>query len=287
MTEQYGEPAIPITAEEYTAFRELFYRKTGIYFDDGRRYFVDRRLVACIREAGFTGFRGWYDVLRHGHPELMEAVINAMTVNETWFYREEYQFQALSQHILPEVLSRKKAGAPLRIWSIPCASGEEPYSIAMWLLENWPALNDVDIEIIASDIDTAMLQAAAAGVYTARAVHALPAEVRARYFAAQDDSGHYVLDQDVRDCVRFMPINVTDPDSVRQVGQVDVIFCRNLLIYFDEVSRRLAADHLFEVLAPGGYICLGHSESMSRISPLFRARRLGEVIVYQKPSGEG
>ena len=282
-----ADALLDIQPDEYLAFREMFYRKTGIFFDDARRYFVDRRLVACIAQSGHASFRAWYDQLRLGHNGLMEALINAMTVNETWFYREDYQFRALSKEMLPDILSRKTPGSPLRIWSIPCASGEEPYSIALWLMENWPDLANVDIEILASDIDTGMLRAAAEGVYTARAVHALPDEVRARYFATADAHGNYVLDQDVRDCVKFMPVNITDDAAVRQIGQVDVVFCRNLLIYFDDVSRRIAADNLFAVLAPGGYICLGHSESMSRISPLFKARKFADAIVYQKPIGEG
>ena len=287
MSQIYGETPLQIDADEYTLFRDLFYRKTGIYFDDARRYFVDRRLVACIAQSGHSRFRNWYDQLRLGDAGLMEQVINAMTVNETWFYREDYQFKALVNNMLPDILSRKAPGMPLRIWSVPCASGEEPYSIALWLMENWPELAQVDIEIIASDIDTGMLRAATEGVYSARAVHALPVDVRARYFAAQDERGNYVLDQDVRDCVRFVPANVTDEAAVRQIGQVDVVFCRNLLIYFDDVSRRIAADNLFSALAPGGYICLGHSESMSRISPLFKARKFADAIVYQKPTGEG
>jgi chemotaxis protein methyltransferase CheR len=165
---------------------------------------------------------------------------------------------------------------------VPCSTGEEPYSIAMWLLETWPQVDAYDIEIIGSDIDTRVLQAAEAGIFGKRALMRLSPELVAKYFVRLDEDRWQIL-EDLRGSVRFSQVNLIEAAETRAQGQFDVIFCRNVLIYFDEASRRLAAENLYENLAPGGFICLGHTESMSRISPLFEVRRFADAIVYQRP----
>jgi chemotaxis protein methyltransferase CheR len=213
----------------------------------------------------------------------VERFINAFTVNETYFYREEYHLECLGADLLPNVVRQKRLGDGIRIWSVPCSTGEEPYSIGMWLLENWPLVDFYDIEIVGSDIDTDVLAFARAGVYGKRAFMRLPSSVRDKYFAAAENETWKIFDV-LRESVSFTPVNLVDPLDMRRHGRFDVIFCRNVLIYFDEASRRLAAENLYENLHPGGYICLGHTESMSRISPLFDVCRYSNAIVYQRPS---
>ncbi|WP_159674663.1 protein-glutamate O-methyltransferase CheR [Andreprevotia sp. IGB-42] len=273
-------PASQITLSDadFERFRDYFYRKTGIDFDLSRRYFVDRRLIERIAALGLDSFRDYFMQLRNGNE--IEHLINIMTVNESYFFREEYQFRCLVQSMLPELLARKN-GAPIRIWSMPCASGEEPFSLALYLMTHWPALETHDVELLASDIDTQALAAAREGIFSERAVKQLPAALRQRYFEPFGEE-RYRLDADVRDCVAFSHVNIVDAAQVAAIGAIDVVFCRNLLIYFDDVSRRLAAANLFDSLNPGGFICLGHSESMSRISSLFNVRKFPDAIVYQK-----
>jgi chemotaxis protein methyltransferase CheR len=258
--EKSSGPEIRISAAEFRRFRDFFYRRTGIAFDESRRTFVDRRLADCIAAAGSRGFSEHFARLMV-EPAEMERLISSFTVNETYFYREDYQLRCLTSSLLDRITARKRPGQSIRLWSIPCSTGEEPYSIAIWLLENWPQVDAWEIEM------------------------RLPRPLVERYFTAIGN-GRYRIDAELRGSVRFSRVNLIDQDDTARWRNIDVVFCRNVLIYFDEVSRRTAANNLYDSMAPGGFICLGHTESMSRISPLFQVCRFDDAIVYQKP-GEG
>lgn len=272
-----------ISRDDFRRFRDYFYRKTGIYFDDSKRYYVDKRLEGRIADTRSRDFQDYFSRLRFdaADPEL-QSLINTLTVNETYFFREEYQFRALAAGLLDEIAARKAPGERIRIWSMPCSTGEEPYSIAIYLLEYWRGIDRWDVEILASDIDSDALGKAAAGIYHERALRQLPPGLLGHYFQRLPD-GQYQISEDLRASVAFSRVNILDGDEAAPYRGFDVVFCRNLLIYFDDLSRRLAAETLFDALNPGGFICLGHSESMSRISPLFKVRKFPDAIVYQKP----
>jgi chemotaxis protein methyltransferase CheR len=150
----------------------------------------------------------------------------------------------------------------------------------MYLMERWAGLQQWDVEIISSDIDTGILQKARAGRYSARSVQHVPPAWLAKYFTRIGDE--YQLCEDVRQAVEFTRVNLAEPADTRPYRNFDLVFCRNLLIYFDDVSRKAAAETFYDALKPGGFICLGHSESMSRISSLYKVRKFPEAIVYQK-----
>ncbi|MEN3276530.1 MAG: chemotaxis protein methyltransferase CheR [Massilia sp.] len=273
---------VTISADDFQRFREYFYRKTGIHFEPSKRYFVDKRLCDRIAATGSSSFRDYFAMLRfEASGREWQALVNEMTVNETYFMREDYQFDCLVNEMLPELVAKKRAGDPLRIWVMPSSSGEEAYTIAMFLLERWPQLADWDVEIVSSDIDTRILAQAQAGLYSARAVQLLPAAWLQKYFTREQ--GSYRICQMLRDAVAFTRVNLNEKAEVAAYRDFDVIFCRNLLIYFDDLSRRQAVEAFFDVLRPGGFIALGHSESMSRISSLFKVRKFPQAIVYQKP----
>ena len=272
-----------ITEEDFQKFREFFYRKTGIQFDTGKRYFVDKRILERMEATDHPQFRNYFTMLRfQASGEEMQILTNLMTVNETYFFREEYQFQCMVNSILPYLVLRKKDDKPIRIWVIPSSSGEEPYSIAIYLLERWAGIHNYDVEIVASDIDTQILQQARRGLYSDRSVGQLPKEYLDKYFT-RTPQGHQISDV-LRSAVEFTRVNLSEPADTRAYRQFDIVFCRNLLIYFDDLSRKTAAETFYDALKPGGFICLGHSESMSRISSLYRVRKFPEAIVYQKPS---
>jgi chemotaxis protein methyltransferase CheR len=274
--------ATDISANDFQKFSEFFYRKTGISFEPSKRYFVDKRIVERIEATGSENFRSYFTMMRfQASGEELQALTNIMTINETYFLREEYQFQCLVSSILPEIVSRKTDAGPIRIWCIPSSSGEEPYSIAMYLLENWPEINTRDVEIIASDIDTLILQKARTGLFPAHSLQHVPESWRMKYFTRKGED--YQICEELRNAVEFTRVNLAESAETRPYRDFDVIFCRNLLIYFDDISRREAAATFYDVLKPGGYICLGHSESMSRISSLYKVRKFPEAIVYQKP----
>jgi chemotaxis protein methyltransferase CheR len=275
-------PIVTIAEPDFFKFQEYFYRKTGIFFDEGKRYFVDKRIVERMEATKAATFRDYFTTLRfQASGEELQHLTNLMTVNETYFLREEYQFRCLVDSILPEIVRHKAAGTPIRIWCMPSSSGEEPYSVAMYLLERWPPIAHWDVEIIASDIDTSVLDKAREGRYSARSVQQIPIPWLVKYFKKVGDE--YLLTSDIKQVVDFTRVNLNEPEQTRSYRNFDVIFCRNLLIYFDDVSRKAAAETFYDALCPGGWILLGHSESMSRISSLYKVRKFPEALVYQKP----
>ena len=273
-----------LTEEEFRKLCEFLYRRTGMVFTEAKRYYVERRVVERMNATHALSFNHYFAHLRADAQEEIEKIINAFTVNETYFYREDHQLKCLTADLLTARVKDKKQGGLIRIWSAPCSTGEEPYSIAIWLLENWPLVDEYEVEIVGSDIDTDVLRMAAEGIYGKRALMRLSPEIVEKYFSKIGEDKWQIL-EDLRGSVRFSPVNIVEPEQTRQFGQFDVIFCRNVLIYFDDVSRRIAAENLYECLKPGGFICLGHTESMSRISPLFEPSRFPEAIVYQRANG--
>ncbi len=274
----------PVISEaDFEKFREFFYRKTGIQFDGTKRYFVDKRLVERIEATDSENFRNYFVKLRfETSGEEMQALVNLMTVNETYFFREAYQFDCLVNSMLDEIARKRRKGSRIRIWSIPSSTGEEPYSIAIYLLERWAQIEDYEVEILSSDIDTAVLRSAQRGLYSDRSVANLPKAYLNKYFRKASE-GTWQLSRDIVDVVEFSRVNLSDPNDTRRFRDIDIIFCRNLLIYFDDMSRRIAAEAMYDALNPGGFVCLGHSESMSRISSLFEVRRFPDAMVYEKP----
>ena len=273
-----------LSPEEIRCLCEFLYGRTGMIFGENKRYYIERRIADRMSATGMRTFRAYFSHVQASESEV-EHLINIFTVNETYFYREEHQLNCLGRSLLPDIVRSRKPGDLVRIWSVPCSTGEEPYSIAIWLLENWPMVDAYHIEIVGSDIDTRVLVEAEAGDYGERALSRLPRELSDRYFEPPHD-GQRRLIQDLRESVKFTSVNLVDRASVAAQGWFDIVFCRNVLIYFDDASRLLAANNLYESLNPGGYICLGHTESMNRISKQFSLRRFEDAIVYQRP-GEG
>lgn len=274
-----------ITEDEFRRLCEFLYRRTGMVFTEAKRYYIERRLVERMSIAEAGSFASYFTRLRNDVDHEIERLINAVTVNETYFYREDHQLRCMTNDLLADRLKHKARGETIRIWSVPCSTGEEPYSIAIWLLENWRLVDQYDIEIVGSDIDTTVMEKAHAGFFGKRALMRLTDALVRRYFEPQGAEVWRII-EDLRQSVLFTPVNIVDPAETRQHGRFDIIFCRNVLIYFDDASRRVAAENLYDNLLPGGFICLGHTESMSRISPLFSVRRFTDAIVYQKATGE-
>lgn len=272
-----------LTPDDFQRVRQLVYRKTGMSFDDSKQAYVVKRVQQRIAASGAANFQTWFTRLcwTDSGAELQELV-NLLTVNETYFFRETYQFDAIVRTLLDEVAAHHPHERRLRLWSLPCATGEEPYSLAIYLLEHWSRVDEFEIEIVGSDIDTEVVAQAREGLYSARSVQNLSPELMRKYFRPAG-TGRFQICDSLRESIMFTQTNLNDPAIVAGSGRFDIILCRNLLIYFDEPARRRAASTLYDALRPGGVLCLGHSESMSRISNLFEVKRLAEAIVYQRP----
>ncbi|KRB49222.1 chemotaxis protein CheR [Rhizobium sp. Root708] len=272
--------AQPLSSGDLEEICALIYKRSGMVFGEAKRYYIERRVSDLIRQRRAQSVRDYILILR-GDLVESELLINSFTVNETYFYRELHQLECLSNSILPDLIRSKGPGDRIRIWSMPCSSGEEPYSIAIWLLESWPLVDSYNIEIVGSDIDTEILQRAVEGYFGRRSLSRLPRNLLDRYFEPEQDQQRRLIG-DLRESVTFTKGNIVDRHSLTALGGFDVIFCRNLLIYFDEDAREVAARNIHEMLHPGGYVCLGHTESMSRISETFEPVRFPDAIVYRE-----
>jgi chemotaxis protein methyltransferase CheR len=278
--------AVPTTLSpaDLERFVDFLYRRTGMLFGEGKRYYIDRRVSERQQATGLRKFADYFAMLRSELGEL-ELLINAFTVNETYFYREEHQLRCMSEALLPMLVEKKQPGDRVRIWSVPCSTGEEPFSIAIWLLENWPMVDAYNVEIVGSDIDTQALAEAKAGIFGERTLSRMPADLVERYFEPPENGSRRIL-HDLQESVIFTAVNLMDAAAMARHGTFDLVFCRNVLIYFDDESRLTASRNLRNGLTPGGFLCLGHSESMSRISDRFETRRFEDAIVYRRPMAD-
>src|SRR6185369_5925270 len=172
--------------EEFARLTDFLYRRTGMVFNESKRYYVQRRVTERMDATGAATFASYFARLRGDLNGEIEQFVNAFTVNETYFYREDHQLRCLTADLLAERIRGRPRSEAIRIWSVPCSTGEEPYSIAMWLMENWSRVDQYNIEIVGSDIDTRALKAAAEGVYGNRALMRLSQDVIGRYFDAVD-----------------------------------------------------------------------------------------------------
>ncbi len=212
----------------------------------------------------------------------MQALANLITTNETYMFREYDQLQAWANCCLPEVLSAKqdRGDKILRIWCAGCSSGEEAYTLAMILQEVFPQAQSWDCKIVATDIDENMLRKTRAARYGERAVHDVPEEYRNKYMI--EDGREWAVRPRTAALVQPMHLNLHDRMALRSMRGFDFVFCRNVLIYFDEVSRKAVVDHFYNALNPGGYVFLGHSESIGRVSTAFKLKRFENHLVYGK-----
>ncbi len=272
-----------LSKENFSKIGEFIYRKSGIYLEEEKHYeklakYIDKRSA----ELGFDNFRKYFFKLRFDDKEGSEfqELMNAITVNETYFFREKDQFEVLVNRILPELHKTMPASRPLRILSSPCSTGEEPYSIILHIVEEGTVVEERDIEVVGIDIDSTVIEKAKAAKYTERSVHAIPKNILNKWFKKK--SLGYELGDDLQGTVDFHVANVFDKTQMRKLGKFDVIFSRNMLIYFDDASRKEVAMTFYDMLNPGGYVLLGHAEYMSRIVSVFKAKKIDNTLIYQK-----
>src|SRR5690242_12830196 len=200
---------IHISSEQVQRFCEFLYRRTGMSFAESKRYFIDRRLEDRIAATGSSSFQEYFSLLRTDADHEIEHLINSFTVNETYFYREDHQLRCMTSSLLESIAGHKPPGSTVRIWSIPCSTGEESYSIALWLMENWPQVDTYNVEIVGSDIDTRALTAAAEGIYGDRSLMRLSPDVVGRYFTKIADGNHQI-DGGLRGSIEFTRANLID-----------------------------------------------------------------------------
>lgn len=265
----------------FRLMRDQIYKRSGMWFNDSSKYLLQKRLSPRARELNFDSFQKYFYFLQYDPRADAEfdQIFDLVTTNETYFFREPAQLQAFTEEIVPDILSRKSV-KKIRIWSAGCSSGEEPYSLAMLLQESgW--YDHAAFEIFASDINQQVLGKARKGQYRENAFRATTPALREKYFNRETDNSWRVKDE-IRNRVSFGRLNLYDEARVSLLGHLDVVFCRNVIIYFDDQSKKVVVNNFYNRLVDGGYLLLGHSESLISLSTQFKLRHLKHDMVYQK-----
>ncbi|MBS1231121.1 MAG: methyltransferase, CheR-type [Proteobacteria bacterium] len=269
------EPA-PISDQEFTLFQRLIYKIAGISLSDAKKVLLVGRLSRRLREYDFATFSQYYRMLSSGeHPEEVQAMVDLLTTNETYFFREPQHFAFLRDEIIGK---RSNVSSPFRVWSAASSSGEECYTLAMVLAENLP---NTPWEIVGSDISTRVLEKAATGHYSLDRTDGIPPGYMAKYClkGVRSQAGSFLIVPELRQKTRFLQINLMSPVKAN-IGEFDVIFVRNVMIYFDQPTKAQVVRNLLPRLKPGGHLIIGHSETLNGICDELEAVR---PTIYRKP----
>lgn len=273
-----------LSDELYDKFVKMVYKKTGIFYEYNKKYYVQKRIEKRAELLGMDSVHDYYRMLKFSKDTAeFDRLINDLTINETYFFRDYPQLRNFAENVLPMVVREKQKNndRTIKIWSAACSTGEEPYTLSIILQEMIDEPENWNLQIVASDINTDVLRSAKIGLYEYRSVRDVPPEYLAKYFTKKHES--YQVNPDVKKLVKFMKINLMDSVAVSDITGCDFIFCRNVLIYFDDESRKAVLSDFYRGLNPGGIIFLGHSESVGRISSAYQMQRIGDTIVYSKP----
>jgi chemotaxis protein methyltransferase CheR len=274
-----------MTDETFILLRDFVYEQSGIYFADNKKSQLEARLGLRLKANNLADYEKYYYLLKYDPNSSRElrALFDSVTTNETSFFRSPPQIQAFQEKVVPEVISRKEMQGEkqIRLWSAGCSTGEEPYTMGIVLkqilkdsVENW------DVKIVASDISEKALRSAKAAVYSDYALRSVPPEIKQAFFVP--DGGSYRIVDDVRAMVDLQYLNLNDARRVQVMKGFDVVFCRNVLIYFDDEAKKRFVAQLYDCLNHGGYLFIGHSESLHNISRAFKLVHFPGALGYKK-----
>ncbi len=276
---------IELSEEEFRLLRDFIHERFGLYFEDTQKPTLRSRLLGRLASLELGSFEDYYRYLRFGpeRAEELQRMVTHLTNNETYFFREMPQLKVFSDHVLRSLKDVKARNEErrVRVVSAGCSTGEEPYTLAMMIFDSAQFFWNWDVEIVGMDVDEKALEKARKAVYYHNSFRSMLPGAEERHFV-REGTGSHVKDG-IRRLVQFRSGNITESASYDGLQGCDVIFCRNVLIYFSDTMIRKTVGVFYDVLSPGGYLFLGHAESLSRISDLFLSIRFQGAMVYQKP----
>lgn len=274
-----------ISLDEFRQLRDFIYDQSGIYIADNRKYLLENRLRNRLKQLNLKSFGEYYYFLQYDAAKKQELnrLFEVVTTNETSFFRNPPQLKVFQDNVIKELVEkqRKKGDKRIRIWSAGCSTGEEPYTMAIQLHEvlkgdvgNW------NIRITANDLSEGVLASARRGIYTDYALRTTPPEIVSKYFTKED--GRYKVNPELKKIITFGQINLSDRMQLKRVERSHIIFCRNVIIYFDDDMKKRVIGSFYDNLLPGGYLLIGHSESLHNISRAFKPTHFPGAIIYRK-----
>lgn len=273
-----------LSEQTFDRLRRIVCEHTGIRFPDEKRYLLESRVRPRLAACGMSTFERYVRYLETNGTDEIPHLINAVTINETSFFRHPAQFDALEQELLPELIRqrRREGTETVRLWSAACSTGDEAYSLAILIKARVkPRFPQMRFQIVATDIDTEALATARAGRYHERAVRNVPTAYLHRFFRRSGKT--YILRSSVRDMVTFHPLNLVDEQDVGRMQNVDVVMCANVLIYFDDSKKQRVLHSLHQALRPGGYLFVGGPETLGETTVPFETVRDTGALVYRRP----
>ena len=274
---------VTMTDRQFKELSRIIYERSGIHFPENKKYVLESRLSHRLGELEMENFDEYLAFLTIGPYQVDEfqEMFNRITINETSFFRNEPQLEVFEKRVLPELMEARRSTRRLRVWSAACSSGEEPYTLAMIINRTLGVrLPDWHIEILGTDISEKVLSEAEEGRYTDYALRSTPTTTRARYF--RQDGPYWHLDDTIKSMVRFEIHNLKDRLAARRHGQWDVIFCRNVMIYFDDAMKNQVLGTFADCLADDGTLFIGHSETIRPGTTAFAALPLPQAFAYRK-----
>ncbi|MFZ5981484.1 MAG: CheR family methyltransferase, partial [Candidatus Zixiibacteriota bacterium] len=279
-----SENDVTMSQEEFIMIRDFIHEKSGIFFAENKMYLVKNRLHKRMSELGIKSIRDYfyhvkYDVSLKEFNELM----NLVTTNETSFFRNEPQLLSFSDEVLPKIIRSKtdtKAPKTIKLWSAGCSSGEEPYTLAIILLEKMLPYTGWNVEILANDISENVLQKARKGEYSGITMRNIKPNILAKYFTRADDN--YKVNANVKALVKFFHMNLNEARRMTMMSGIDAIFFRNVMIYFSDEVKKQIIRGFYNALNPGGYLYIGHSETLHGLSKAFKLVYFKNALVYSK-----
>lgn len=278
----HSSTQLPYTQDDFKLIREVIYSYAGIYISDDYQSIFMRRLERRLLTLGMESFHEYYYFLKYNqtNSDELRKLMDVITIKETYFFRELDQIKTLVNELLPE-LRKRKSGETIKIWSAGCATGEEPYTVAMLCIEKGHHLGEARVEIYANDISPEAIQKAKTGIYKQTSFRSTDQAYLQRFFTPLND-GTFTIHDDVKELLNFFCINLQEKNRLTFLPLFDVIFCRNVIIYFDDESKRKVIESFHKKLQLQSHLFLGHSESLINFTHLFKLKHFYHSLAYQK-----
>lgn len=278
------EDEVTLSNEDFFTLKEFIYDKSGIFLADNKREFLETRVKRRVTENGFSSVKDYYYFLKYSsNDKEFRILMDAVTINETKFFRDLPLLESFEKEVLADIVEqkKKKGETSIKILSAGCSTGEEPYTLAMIMMERKEAINRMNFKITAGDLSEEALTSAKNGVYKETQLRSTPENYMKKYFTKMDETTVKVSSM-VKMGIDFTYLNLADFNTLKRLGTFDIIFCRNVMIYFDNDFKKKLIRNYYEMLKDGGYFFVGHSESLFGINNDFKMKVLRGTTVYKK-----